>query len=535
MSASLTPVALEAALRAGGAFRPFPPAADRAAWSAVCAALAPGEAEAWLARAEAAAAAPPQPLTATAYLNAAYGAAQDARRAALAALTVAACLQGGSRFLGPLLDCAWAICEESAWAWPDPASSLPDPAAPHLDARAAATALALAELDALLGADLPPALAARINAEVEQRAIQPFMNRHSFGWMFSPSHEAAACVAGVVGAALYLEAGPARLAEIVARGLWALGDGLQRFDPRGWARGLAAWALLAHLLAARTGGRLDLLADSAGLARLPLLARLGPNAYAGCVPGDPPSAALLAWLAQRFDQPQLARLSHEQRAAPPLLELPWALRSLLWRPGPEADAPPELPARDWDERLGWMTVRFDPTDPAALALAVLGGRGAAVCWGGDLLIADAPPPLAADHAVHPAAAAAALERQSTAAFDFVSLELKDAYPPEAGLLSLRRVAALHRSPPAGWIELVDGVLFDGAARALQTALVTPAVAALAPGVVVLNGPRAALRVEYYPEQVSARLETAGDLSRVVFTLRQPGRSGAIRLKIEPVT
>ncbi|MGQ9889647.1 MAG: hypothetical protein ACUVSX_14330 [Aggregatilineales bacterium] len=419
MSASLTPVALEAALRAGGAFQPLPPAADRAAWNAIRAALDPGEADAWLARAEAAAAAPPQPLTATAYLSATYGPAQQARRAALTALTVAACLQGSSRFLGPLLDYAWAICEESAWAWPDPAGSLPDPAAPHLDARAAATALALAELDALLGADLPPALAARINAEVEQRVIEPFMHRHNFGWMFSPGHETAVCVAGVVGAALYLEAGPSRLAEIVARGLWALGDGLQRFDLRGWAQGLAAWALLTHLLAARTGGRLDLLADAADLARLPLLARVGPNAYAGCPPDDQPSPALLAWLAQRFDQPQLARLAHEQRAASPPSELSWALRNLLWRPDPQAAAPPELPAGDWDERLGCMTARFDPANPAALALAAVRGRGAGVCWGGDLRIADVPPPLAASCDAHPAAASA-LERQSTAAFDFVT-------------------------------------------------------------------------------------------------------------------
>ncbi|MGQ9890144.1 MAG: hypothetical protein ACUVSX_16895, partial [Aggregatilineales bacterium] len=116
----------------------------------------------------------------------------------------------------------------------------------------------------------------------------------------------------------------------------------------------------------------------------------------------------------------------------------------------------------------------------------------------------------------------------------VSLELKDAYQPAAGLLSLRRVAALHRSPPAGWVELVDGVLFAGEAHTLQTALVTPAAVALTPGVVIVNGPRAALRVEYHAEQVYARLETASDLNRVIFTTRQPGRSGAIRLKIEPV-
>lgn len=512
MNAILNPVRAEAALRAAGAFRPFPPAADRATWGGIRAALEPDEAAAWLARAEQAAAAP----------------ADD--RSALAALAVAVCLFDESRFLGPLFNCAWAICEESAWwAWPGPA----DPAAPQLDGRAAMTALALAELDALLGAALPPALAARLRAEVNRRVLAPFMSRHDFGWMFSASHEAAVCVAGAVGAALHLEPDPARLAEVVARGLWALDGGPQQFAPCGWARGLGAWALLAHLLAARTGGRVDPLADSAGLARLPLLARLSPGVYAGCPPADGPAAPLLSWLAQRFDQPDLARLAPEQRAAP-ASGLPWALRGLLWRPGAASAVPPELPARDWDQRFAWMTARFAPSDPGALALAVLGGCGAAVCFGGDLLIADVPPPLAGGQPAQPDAAAVPLERQFNPTFDFMSLELKNAYPPEAGLLSLRRVAALHRTPPHGWVELADGVLFDDAPRTLTTALVARGGAALAPGVAVLDGQRSALRVEYDPEQVSARLEPGAGLSRVEFAFREPRRSGAIRLKIEPV-
>ena len=533
MTPALTPVQIEAALRAARALHPFPPVTDRTAWSAIGAALEPGEADGWQACAGQAAGGPPLPLTAADYLSDAYGAAQDGRRAALAALALAACLEGDNRLLGPLLDHAWAVCEESAWDWPNP-GGLPDPTAPHLDARAAHTALALAELDALLGPALPPALAARIRFEVERRVIQPFMSRHDFAWMFSAGHEATACVAGVVGSALYLEADAARLAEIVARGLWALGDGLEQFDLRRWARGLASWALLAHLLAARTGGRVDLLADAAGLARLPSLARLGRGVYAGCPPADQPSAALLSWLAQRFDQPEIARLAWERRAAAPPQgqSLPWALRDLLWRPGPEAAAPPQLPAHDWDAGLGWMTARFNPSDPDALALAVLGSHGLAVYCAGDLLIADAPLPLAAEQAARPGATAA-LERQTTPAFDFVSLEVGATYPPEAGLISLRRVAALHRSPPGGWVELVDGVLFEGTAHTLETTLVTRGGAALAPGVVVLDGQRAALRIEYDPEQISARLEPEPDASRVVFALHQPRRSGAIRLKIEP--
>lgn len=532
MTAAFNPVRVEAALRAASAFHPFPPASDRAAWNDIRAALGPDEAAAWLARAEQAAAAPPPP--AADYLSEAYGAAQDARRSALAALAAAACLFVESRFLGPLFDHAWAICEENAWAWPDPGGGLADPAAPHIDERAALTALALAELDTLLGAALPPALAARIRVEISRRVLEPFMRRHDFGWMFSASHEAAACVAGVVGAALHLEPDPARLAEVAARGLWALDGGLQQFAPRDWARGLGAWALLAHLLAARTGGRIDPLADSAGLARLPLLARLGPGVYAGCPPAGQPAAPLLNWLAQRFDQPDIARLAQEQRAAVPVNGLPWALRSLLWRPGAASAAPPELPARDWEQRFAWMTARFNPSDPGALALAVLGGHGAAVYFGGDLFIADVPPPLAAGQPAQPGAAAVPLERQFNPTFDFMSLELKNAYPPEAGLLSLRRVAALHRTPPHGWVELVDGVLFDDAPRTLALTLVTRGGAALAPGVAVLDGQRSALRVEYDPEQVSARLEPDAGLSRVVFAFREPRRSGAIRLKIEPV-
>lgn len=532
MIAALNPVSVEAALRAAGAFRPFPPAADRAAWDAIRAALAPDEAAGWLARAEQAAAAPLPP--AADYLSAAYGAAQDARRRALTTLAVAACLFGDSRFLEPLLSCAGTVCAESAWAWPDPHGGLPDPAAPHIDARAAFTALALAELSALLGAALPPALAARVAAEVEQRVLAPFMRRHDFGWMFSASHDAAVCVAGVVGAALYLEPDPARLAEITARGLWALGGGLQQLDPRGWARGLGAWALLTDLLAARTGGRIDLLADSAGLARLPLLARLGPGVYAGSPPDSQPTAPLLSWLARRFDQPAVARLAWEQRAAVPANELPWALRGLVWRPGVAAAAPPDLPVNDWDERLVWLISRFNPADPDALALALPGGQSTAVYCGGDLFIAAAPPPLAAGQPAQPGAAGVPLERQFNPSFDFMSLELKNAYPPTAGLLALRRVVALHRTPPRGWVELVDGVLFDGAPRTLALTLITHSKAALAPGVIVLDGQHGALRIEYDAEQISARLEPGADFSQLVFAFREPRQSGAIRLKIEPV-
>ena len=103
----------------------------------------------------------------------------------LARLAVGECLEGRGRFLDALLDLAWAICEESSWAFPVHQLQLPDPCRPYIDLMAASTALDLAELDALLGSQLDPALAARIRYEAEGRCFQPYLERAEEWWWLS--------------------------------------------------------------------------------------------------------------------------------------------------------------------------------------------------------------------------------------------------------------------------------------------------------------------------------------------------------------
>ena len=91
----------------------------------------------------------------------------------LSNLALAECLEGEGRFLDPLLDVAWAICEESSWSWPAHQGDLADMGHPVIDLSVAMTALYLAELDLLLADRLDPALGRRIRYEVDRRCLAP--------------------------------------------------------------------------------------------------------------------------------------------------------------------------------------------------------------------------------------------------------------------------------------------------------------------------------------------------------------------------
>ena len=121
--------------------------------------------------------------------------------------------------------------------------------------------------------------------------------------------------------------------------------------------------------------------------------------------------------------------------------------------------------------------------------------------------------------------------------------MKGAYPPEADLASLRRVVALHRDPPRGWVEVADEVRFDSGPGTLESVLTTFAQVEIDQGTVSLRGERGALRVCFDPQTVTPRLETipdvdlaegASNVRRVVLALSQLAREGTIRLRIEPV-
>jgi len=144
--------------------------------------------------------------------------------------------------------------------------------------------------------------------------------------------------------------------------------------------------------------------------------------------------------------------------------------------------------------------------------------------------------------------ATVIEHRADDTVDLLALEMRDAYPPEADLESLRRVVALHREA-AGWVELVDEVRFGSGPGEFQSALITFGEAEVDGSSVVVRGERAdggqpaALRIGFDPAAVVARVDTIPDvdlsggrrdLRRIVFSLPTPAESATVRLRIEPL-
>ena len=390
------PARIDWTLRQGGATAPFPSADDRDAWAEV-AAVDPDRVAAIRRDAEAALDEPIPPLPATLFLDFArtgerhpYQEPADVRRDRLGALVLTECLEDEGRFLDPILDLGWAICEESEWCRPAHQPGLADLRDPFLELSSAMTALLLAEVDHLLGSRLHPVLRERIRSEIDRRCFTPYLRRHDFHWMFeTPEHGvnnwASVIAAGVLGAACYLEDDEARLAELLARGFRSLDDYLAGFDVDGgtsegsfcWAYGFGYYTILADLVEHRTAGHISLWTDrTETIARYPTRTQIGPRRFVNfsdCDIGFTHIPAQLAYLARRLEEPDLMGIASRQPPNHRDSHMTWGLRSLFWRP--ERGAEPFVPARHDDFRgLQWMVARQDPADPEAPVLAVKGGH-----------------------------------------------------------------------------------------------------------------------------------------------------------------
>ena len=177
-------------------FRPGPAADDRAAWLAL-----PDEVQtALIAEGEQALATPYPPLPATLYLDfhrtgqrTPFEDSYFARRRLLNALVMAECVEHRGRFLDRIVEDVMLLCEESGWQLPahnalvrdGPRLPLPDPDRPVIDLFAAESGAQLAVIAVLLKPELDavsPQLAQRIDREIAQRIIEPYLSYH-FWWM----------------------------------------------------------------------------------------------------------------------------------------------------------------------------------------------------------------------------------------------------------------------------------------------------------------------------------------------------------------
>lgn len=529
-----------------------------------------------------------------------YEDAQRARRSMLYRLVLAEWLSGEGRFVAAIEDVLWARLEETNWAWPAHARELDRFDRPTLDLAAAMTALDLAEVDYLIGDRLSANLRDRVRVEVERRVVGPFLNRNDHWWLHTTPQKqvnnwTAVCVAGAVGAALYLETDMGRLAEIVTRGLHSLADYLETFDREGgssegpdyWTYGFGNYAVLAHLLHERTAGAIDLLGGDfiRDIAQFPLRTMLTEGVWVSFSDSDNnPSfhPGLLSLLAKHLDLPGLLGLGMQNDFGVEVFnQFVWPLRQFAW-PLTEAE-PAQLGLHDWYDEMGWMISRLDPKDPKSLRLAVKGGHndemhnqndvGSFMVVSGGLVVLTDPgrgryskayfgpdryQNLFASSLGHSvpvvngqaqaqgrAHAAEVVEHVHAAEEDRLVLEMAAAYPAEAGLAQLQRTVALKRDVPGGVVRLEDHYAFESAEGEFQSVLVTPLSARAQCAAVHVGEAGAGVRIGFDAGALDVAFDVrktqekqyqpAVDLTRIVFTPRQKSREGRVVLDISPLT
>ncbi len=629
MLSQYNPVDIEAALVEESPPPAFPPAADRVGWAKIRAAAGEEVVQSLIAAAEEDAVREIPGLTATHYLvfkregeRASFEALIQRRRAMLANLTLAECLEYQGRFLDPLLNVAWAICEESSWSYPAHQSELTDMERQVIDLFASMTGTQLAEMDMLLGAELDPLLGKRIRYEMNNRIFTPYLTRHDHWWMYDTlqrkvNNWTAVCNGNVINAAIRLETDMARLAEMIARAARSLDDYLDTFDPDGgstegpgyWAYGFGNFVLVAQAVEWRTNGRIAFMDGDhiRNIAQFPLRTLMSPGYYTNFSDCDPLISfppALLTYLSQRLDLPGLAQISNDAQGKRAFRsgELNWALRNLVWQLPAGAGSTRFIPPKqDWYNGMMWMIARYNPDDPDALVLAAKGGHNGEmhnqndvgnfiVHLNGESVIPDigrgrytkayfdhrrydhfvnqslghsCPVPNGQmqmpqsnprrgagnrvindpDHVLHSTYAAQLLEHQSDDSIDLLSVELKEVYPAEADLQSLKRTVALHREAPRGWVEVLDEVIFTGQPGTLESALTVLAPVEMGDGVVTVRGEKGVLAVHYDAASLTVKVERVKDVdlatglcdvNRIMFGFRQPQQNGSIRLRIVPL-
>lgn len=586
---------------------PIPPAADRAAWQAARDRLGKEQVEWFIEQAEKAAAEEIPFLRASLYLQCkrtgdrpGYENPSYRRRTMLRDLLLGECLEYQGRFLDSIMDVIWAICEESSWAYPAHQFELADMPNPTIDLGVAGTAFELAEACALIEPELDPRVGQRIRHEINWRCFEPYLTRHNHWWLHTSSlrevnNWTAVCNAGVMAAAIYLEQDSSRLAEILARGASSLDDYLDTFDEDGgssegpgyWTYGFGYYTLIAHLVEHRTQGRVRFL-DGDRLRKIcqfPLNAIMSSGMWVNF--SDAPRhatfiAAQMAYLAHRVDLPGLYELAKTQPPFTARPEMAWLLRSLFWDiPGPGKSE--WAPAKhDWYNGMMWMFSRYQPENPNTLVLAAKGGHNAEMHNQNDVgsfivhvnqesIIADVGcgrytrqyfGPERYDHFVCSSLghsvplpngkmqepgrqyASQLLEHSNSSEWDVLHLQLKDTYPPEAGLASLERRIVFHRDEPDGWVELEDTYAFKDGPASFESALTTFARVEIGENAVVLQGQTGKLRIGFDPQALTVRADLFSqvdlsdglmDVYRVVFSPRENQAAGAIRLEIFPIT
>ncbi|MFV0342855.1 MAG: heparinase II/III family protein [Anaerocolumna sp.] len=176
------------------AFQPYTTAKDRTSWDGLTDSLKVK----WITLGELCLNVEYPPLSANSYMEfcnigdrIGYEEKYFTRRRLLYTLVMAECIEGKKRFLKDIANGIIAICEESGWQLPahnhfaGVHSKLADVTKPVMDLFACETAAGLAMVSYLLKEELDeisPVLCSRIQYEIKQRILTPYLDTHFF-WM----------------------------------------------------------------------------------------------------------------------------------------------------------------------------------------------------------------------------------------------------------------------------------------------------------------------------------------------------------------
>ncbi|MFB6296273.1 MAG: heparinase [Halobacteriales archaeon] len=327
------------------------------------------------------------------------------RVSALSTLALAECLDREGRYLDPILDRAWALCEGTTWGQSAAvlsearnAAGLParvdaaDPDERVIPLRTGGVARTLAEVAYLLGDRLHPELSRRIRAEVEERVFEPYEAREDLWWMSPPSNNWNAAInGGTLVLALYL-LDVDRAGEIAAKACRNMRHYLAGFDADGctaegvgyWNFGFGNYVQAAANLEARTGGAYSLFDVPVveRIAAFPLRVEMSRERFppfSDSTEENEVAPYLAAYLGERFGIESLgARARTDLRRRDPdgdLGNLHGGLRTLAWcrRVSEEWEEASKAP-REYFSGTEWWIARDDPRDPEGLVVAAKGGH-----------------------------------------------------------------------------------------------------------------------------------------------------------------
>ncbi|HOX38357.1 MAG TPA: heparinase II/III family protein [Candidatus Brocadiia bacterium] len=477
------------------------------------------------------------------------------KREMLATFALAEAMKREGKYLDPLIDVVWSICEESGWNYSahNAGMPLPDTAKPIPDLGAAGTALTLAEVDYFLGEAFPKEAAmvrARIRREVDARVIRPFLESDEHWWQGFKGGEVnnwnAVCNAGVLGAAMYLEDDEDRLAAILEKSLRSIEYFLNCYGPDGgcdegvgyWHYGVGHLVLYAHFMYSRTNGRINIFEDrrAKAMAEFPHRVHLFDDCYvnfADCSLRASMSQGVLAYYAKMTGSAGLAALASNQpfwTSSPPGFTT--AVRDLFWA-GNLKPSPLIRNRDEWFPDMQWMVCRFDEKDQASLTVTAKAGHNAekhnhndggnfAICAGEPLIIdmgvgvytrqtfsskryellatrsIGHNVPLINGREQSPGRKfqASDVSFASDGAKSSLRQDIKGFYPPEAGIVSWIRTVTMDRSVQGGMVVLSDEFIMEKATEDIVIHLYTPHMVDQVENGCVIRGKKKSLTVEF---------------------------------------